>query len=107
MDYTLLGKRIRKQRVYLALTQEKLAERAGVSPSFIGHLEQGSRAASVHTLVSLCRALNVTPNFLLQDCFDELPAALDFPPGLSPHQVSTLKEMIHTMTSAMNHWNEK
>jgi len=107
MDYTSLGKRIRKQRVYLSLTQEQLAERAGVSPSFIGHLEQGSRAASVHTLVSLCRALDVTPNFLLQDCFDNLPATLDFPPSLSDHQVDTLKEMLHTMTNAMSQWNEK
>ena len=35
MDYIDLGKRIRKQRVFLGWTQEQLAERVGVSTSFM------------------------------------------------------------------------
>ena len=31
MDYYLMGKRIREERAKLGLTQEKLAEKAGIS----------------------------------------------------------------------------
>ncbi|MEA5069461.1 MAG: helix-turn-helix transcriptional regulator, partial [Christensenellaceae bacterium] len=53
MDYRSLGMRIRKQRKNLHLTQEELAERAGISLSFLGHIERGTRKASLETLVSL------------------------------------------------------
>jgi Predicted transcriptional regulators len=107
MDYKLMGKRIRKQRVYMSLTQEQLAERAGLSASFIGHIEQGSRVASIHTLVVLCRAMNITPNFVLQDSFENLTDSLNFPPNLSAQQITKLQEVVNTMTHAMDHWNDE
>ena len=67
MDYTILGQRIRYYRQKLQLTQEQLAERAGVSASFMGHIERGSRIASLETILHLCRELDVTPNDLLAD----------------------------------------
>lgn len=65
MDYVLLGKRVRIRRQVLGFTQEGLAERIGVSTSFIGHIECGSRRLSVETLHDLCRALDVSADFLL------------------------------------------
>lgn len=65
MDYVQLGKRVRIRRQVLGLTQEGLAERIGVSTSFIGHIERGSRKLSVETLHDLCKALNVSADFLL------------------------------------------
>ena len=50
MDYFALGKRIRKRRVEQGMTQEQLALHVGVTTSFIGHLERGSRKASLETL---------------------------------------------------------
>ena len=41
MDYAKLGMRVRQQRVLNRLTQEQLAEKTGVSSSFIGHIERG------------------------------------------------------------------
>ena len=57
MDYLALGKRIRKRRVEQGMTQEQLARQVGVTTSFIGHLERGSRKASLETLVALANAL--------------------------------------------------
>ncbi|MBQ2433145.1 MAG: helix-turn-helix transcriptional regulator, partial [Clostridia bacterium] len=57
MNYNALGKRIREQRRALGLTQEQLAEKVGVSLSFIGHIERGSRKASLDTLVAICNAM--------------------------------------------------
>ena len=53
MDYVDMGKRVRKQRQLIGLTQQELAERIGVSTSFVGHVERGTRKASLETLVAL------------------------------------------------------
>lgn len=67
MDYAKLGARVRQQRLLNGLTQEQLAEKTGVSSSFIGHIERGEKKASVETVVSLCNAMDISPSVLLQD----------------------------------------
>ncbi|MBR1820565.1 MAG: helix-turn-helix transcriptional regulator [Clostridia bacterium] len=67
MDYAKLGARVRQQRVLNRLTQEQLAEKTGVSSSFIGHIERGEKKASVETVVALCNAMDISPSVLLQD----------------------------------------
>ena len=71
MDYIQLGRRIRQQRVLNKLTQEQLAERAGISCAFVGHIERGEKKASIETVVALCNALDVTPTVLLQDSLSD------------------------------------
>jgi len=71
MDYKALGKRVRQQRMMAEITQEELAEKAGVSCSFIGHIERGEKKASIETLISLCNAMKISPTVLLQDSLDE------------------------------------
>lgn len=65
MDYGALGQRVRYLRRSAGLTQSALAERVGVSASFLGHVERGTRVLSVETLLALCNALSATPNELL------------------------------------------
>lgn len=67
MDYEALGLRIRTQRRLIGMTQEELSVAAGVSCSFIGHIERGSRKLSIETLVSISNALNISCDALLQD----------------------------------------
>lgn len=59
MDQRAMGKRIRRARRMLDLTQEQLAEMAGVSTSFVGHIERGTRIPSAETLYKLCRVLEI------------------------------------------------
>ena len=70
MLYEDFGQRVRQQRIALQMTQEKLSERAGISLSFLGHIERGTRKASLDTVIRLCNALKVSPNLLLQDSLD-------------------------------------
>ena len=82
-----MGLRIRQRRTELNLTQEDLAERAGVSVSFIGHIERGEKAASVDTVVELCKVLELSLDYVilgkkeLRDrdygLFDDLCALVD------------------------------
>ena len=67
IDYQALGQKIRQLRRIENLTQEELAQKLGVSISFVGHLERGTRTASLETLLSLCAVLKTTPNDLLAD----------------------------------------
>ena len=70
MLYEDFGRRVRQQRIALQMTQEKLSERAGISLSFLGHIERGTRKASLDTVIKLCNALQVSPSILLQDSLD-------------------------------------
>lgn len=79
MDYQDLGCRIGKRRRQLNLTQEKLAERVGISASFMGHIERGARTLSVNTLVALCRVLQISPNELLRGSLLRWPTDLSAP----------------------------
>lgn len=60
MDYRRMGQRIRMYRQRQGLTQERLAELVGVSTSFVGHIERGSRKASLETLEGICKVLMIS-----------------------------------------------
>lgn len=53
-----LGKRIRRLRKQKDLTQEKLAEKVGVSVTHIGLIETGKRGVSMKTLEKIARSLS-------------------------------------------------
>ena len=65
VNYQDLGLRVRDARKAKHLTQEQLAEKVGISSSFMGHIERGTRIASIDTLVSVCNVLSVSPCLLL------------------------------------------
>ena len=65
IDYKELGKRIRTERRRQDLTQEKLAEMADISDSFMGHIERGGRTLSVETLARIANALNLSIEYLV------------------------------------------
>ena len=64
-DYAFIGEQIKFWRQQRGVTQEKLAEMVELSPGFISLIETGKKRASLETLLSVCRALNVTTNDLL------------------------------------------
>lgn len=64
IDYANMGKRIMERRKELRLTQEALAEQAGISASFMGHIERGSRITSLDTMLSICIALDVSMDYI-------------------------------------------
>ena len=67
MDYELLGKRIRDERLLLRLTIEQLAERADKSPNYIGQIERNDGKPSLETIVDIANALGTTVDALLKD----------------------------------------
>jgi transcriptional regulator with XRE-family HTH domain len=62
MDF---GERLRKTREDKGLSQQDLAERAGIQASAVSHFELGRRLPSFDNIRRLADALNVTADFLL------------------------------------------
>ena len=64
-ELAALGREIRKHRKALGVSQEELAERAGLHRNYIGMLERGERNPRVTVLVQLARALGVRVSDLM------------------------------------------
>ena len=65
IDYHKIGSQIRIVRNQQHLSQEDLAELCDISPSFMGHIERGTRKMSIETLVSIADALHVSTDYIL------------------------------------------
>jgi len=63
--YDEIGKRIRRQRILLELSQEQLAERSKISASFMGHIERGEKKPSLETIIRICEGLNLSLDFII------------------------------------------
>ncbi|MEA4848280.1 MAG: helix-turn-helix transcriptional regulator [Clostridiaceae bacterium] len=67
MDMTLsqIGKRILDRRKQLRITQEELAEKAGVTPQTISSSELGKKALRPENIIKICSALEISTDYLL------------------------------------------
>ena len=59
------GVRVKSVRTDRGMTQEALAEAAGLHPTFISNVERGYRVPSVPTLLRLAKGLGVKPSLLV------------------------------------------
>jgi DNA-binding XRE family transcriptional regulator len=56
-----IGANIRRERRQAGMTQEELADRAGLHRTAVGLLERGHRMARADTLLQLAGALSISP----------------------------------------------
>lgn len=66
----IFGNHLRGLRLARGITQEVLAERAGLHSTYVGGVERGERNLGLSNLFKLAAALDVRPSALLVD-FDE------------------------------------
>jgi len=59
------GKKIREIRSSLALSQEELAEKAGVHRTYIGMIERGEKNVTIITIQRLAHALDVNIEYII------------------------------------------
>ena len=60
-----MGRRIRETRNSQQISQEALADMAGVDRSHMGFIERGKKDIRVSTLFKIARALKTRPGYLL------------------------------------------
>jgi transcriptional regulator with XRE-family HTH domain len=109
IDYKELGKRIRTERRRQDLTQEKLAEMAGISDSFMGHIERGGRTLSIETLAKISNSLNLSIEFIICGEFnyqpDMLPAEINEALNrMSGSQRKVFLNIMKTLAAHPNMW---
>ena len=66
----ILGLNVRKRREEKELTQEALAERANLDPTYISGIERGMRNPSVLSVLRIAKALGVTSSKLMEKVDD-------------------------------------
>ena len=65
LDYNIIGERIKVARVKLDMTQEKLAEKLGVSVPYLSRIECGDAFINLKRLNQTCEILGVTEGEIL------------------------------------------
>jgi transcriptional regulator with XRE-family HTH domain len=63
---SIFGEQLREFRAQAGLSQEALAEKAGLHRNYIGHLERGEKTASLDVLMRLAAALQLSLPELLK-----------------------------------------
>ena len=66
------GQRVRALRLALECTQEQLADKTGMHPTYIGDAERGERNISLDNILKLAKALEVKPGELLDGLQDRI-----------------------------------
>jgi transcriptional regulator with XRE-family HTH domain len=61
------GERVRALRMAKGLSQEQLAERAGLHRTYVSSLERGQRNVGLDNIHAIARALEVRPSQLFED----------------------------------------
>ena len=67
MDRVLFGKRLNHARKELQITSDELSSKCNINATFIRQIECAVKLPSLPTMVGLCNALGISPNYLLAD----------------------------------------
>ena len=62
----VLGEVFKEYRVINKLTQEKIAEKLGISVKYISRIENGTGGVKVETLVNYMNILGISPNVIFE-----------------------------------------
>lgn len=91
-----MGERIVSRRKQLRLTQEELAETAGVTPQTISTAELGKKALRPSNIVKICAALNISPDYLLLGTISDVDHSIltQKISCLSPDQYRHLEDVV-------------
>ncbi len=65
LDYSKMGARICQIRKLRGLSQIELAKKCGISLSFMGHIERGTKKMSMDTFATICQELETDADGLL------------------------------------------
>ena len=62
----ILGEIFKEYRINSKLTQEKIAEKLGISVKYISRIENGTGGVKVETLVNYMNILGISPNVIFE-----------------------------------------
>ena len=98
-----MGKRISARRKELRLTQEELAEKAGLTSQTISTAETGSKALRPENIARLCEALDTSADYLLFGEISDMDLGIMMKniSDLSPEQYRYLESIVNSFIAAV------
>ncbi len=98
-----IGNRILSRRRQLRITQEELAEKAGITPQTVSSAELGKKALRPENIVRLCAALEISTDYLLlgKTNAGDHSVLLSKVSSLSPMQYRHLEDIVNSFISAL------
>lgn len=112
VDYVSLGKRIKHIREKAKMSQLELADKSGLSRSFVGRMELGAYNASLDSVVAVANALEVSIEELLVDSVDVTGSIKDSEINYilldcSPNEERILTENLKNLRETLRPYNIK
>ena len=103
-----IGQRLFTRRKRLGMTQEDLAEQAGVSAQTISFAEQGRKAMRADTIIGVCGALEISADYLLfGKITPENASTLEQKMSkLPPEQFRCLEDIVDSFITAVT-WGDR
>lgn len=80
MEKNGLGKRINAVRKDRGLTADRLSEMCNINATYLRQIEGGVKMPSLSVFIDICKALKISPDYLLQDELEE-------------NEISTIREI--------------
>lgn len=98
-----MGKRISARRKELRLTQEELAEKAGLTSQTISTAETGTKALRPRNIVRLCEALDTSADYLLFGKISDMDLDMMMKniSGLPTEQYRYLESIVNSFIAAV------
>lgn len=102
-----IGKRIRNYRMQLRLSQEELAEKCGLHPTYIGQVERGEKNATIESISKITAGLSISLGTLFENItsFDDgnsYPAqAYDLILSATPEKQKRLVDILRSILEIM------
>lgn len=106
IDYIGIGKRIKEKRVAHGWTQADLAEKSGIEPSNLSHIERAATKLSLPTLISITNALGATLDELAYDSLQNnshisVSMINDLLSDCTPDELKAFTVILKTMKSVL------
>ncbi len=95
--YRQLGARVARFRQHVELTQEQLAEKADIAPSYLARIEMGARHPTIDVLGRLAHALDIHVHRLL---IDERASRAAEGHEVWGRQARQLSQVVHELSDA-------
>ena len=98
-----IGNRILNRRKQLRLTQEELAEKAGITPKTVSSAELGKKALRPEKIIRVCSALDISTDYLLLGEINggDYSVLLSKISDLPPAQYRHLEDIINSFILAL------
>ncbi|ADI39318.1 helix-turn-helix domain-containing protein [Waddlia chondrophila] len=61
------GLKVRMRRFEIGITQEELAEKADLHPTYVGSVERGERNIALENIVAIAKGLGCSPKDLMPE----------------------------------------